>query len=94
MKETQIIDMLFLELSQFTQATTAKELALQAERDRLADLKTKVRGKYTAAQHLVGEIREEIAAHLTVECEGWARPLLARIDQRIAEIVSGQGGPK
>lgn len=34
--DTESIDRLFLELSQFTTATTAKELALLAEVDRLA----------------------------------------------------------
>ena len=33
--DTETIDKLFLELSQFTQATTAKELALRAENERL-----------------------------------------------------------
>lgn len=34
--ETMAIDLLFLELSQFTKATTEKELALIAQVDRLA----------------------------------------------------------
>lgn len=25
--------------------------------------------------------RDELAAHLTIECESWARPLVARLDQ-------------
>lgn len=35
-RNTESIDRLFLELSQFTQATTAKELALKSEVDRLS----------------------------------------------------------
>lgn len=35
MPDTEILDKLFLELSQFTGATTAMELALQAEKDQL-----------------------------------------------------------
>jgi hypothetical protein len=34
-KETSYIDMLFLELSQFTKAKTAKEIELEAEISRL-----------------------------------------------------------
>jgi hypothetical protein len=36
--DTETIDHLFLELSQFTQATTAKELALQGEVQKLMDV--------------------------------------------------------
>lgn len=36
-KETETIDKLFLELSQFTKSTTAKELQLEADKARLVE---------------------------------------------------------
>ena len=46
---TETIDRLFLELSQFTQATTAKELLLQAEISRSADELARLRTGIEAA---------------------------------------------
>jgi hypothetical protein len=45
MQTTESIDRLFLELSQFTQATTAKELELVQERDALRLMVTWAYGK-------------------------------------------------
>ncbi len=49
MPDTDIIDRLFLELSQFTNATTRKEIDLQAERallkQRIAELEKISKGK-------------------------------------------------
>ncbi len=63
MPETTTIDTLFLELSQFTQATTAKELALTADRDRLAAALEEAQAKeqqwyrhWKAAQETVAEV--------------------------------------
>lgn len=46
---TETIDRLFLELSQFTQATTAKELLFQAELSRSADELARLRAGIEAA---------------------------------------------
>ncbi len=46
---TETMDRLFLELSQFTQATTAKELLLQAEISRSADELARLRTGIEAA---------------------------------------------
>lgn len=51
---TETIDRLFLELSQFTQATTAKELLFQAELSRSADELARLREGINAA---LAEIR-------------------------------------
>lgn len=46
---TETMDRLFLELSQFTQATTAKELLFQAELSRSADELARLRAGIEAA---------------------------------------------
>jgi hypothetical protein len=46
MSETRTIDMLFLELSQFTNATTAKELALKSELSVVNDELSKFRAAF------------------------------------------------
>jgi hypothetical protein len=55
--ETETIDRLFLELSQVTQATTAKELALQDEVDRLMDV---IRPFATVVMNSSGRIPYEL----------------------------------
>ena len=52
--ETSIIDQLFLELSQFTQATTARELALQRRIDALAADLEETRRQLSLLEHRSG----------------------------------------
>lgn len=51
-EETEIIDKLFLELSQFTKATTGKEIKLKLEIDELK--------KRLEAINVLGELKQEI----------------------------------
>ncbi len=60
---TETIDRLFLELSQFTQATTAKELLLQAEISRSADELARLRAGIEAA---LVEITETAKGSITL----------------------------
>ncbi len=52
--DTDTIDRLFLELSQFTKAITEKELKLQEENERLKDKILELNKKITEAEHWPG----------------------------------------
>jgi hypothetical protein len=67
--ETEVIDKLFLELSQVTRATTGKELRLT---ERLAEVSVraeKAEQELATAQHENARLREALGARLFIDCE-------------------------
>jgi hypothetical protein len=63
--ETETIDRLFLELSQFTKATTAKELKLQAENEKLKEfVKSTIRQGCWLGGEIDGGDLQELAEKL------------------------------
>jgi hypothetical protein len=72
--ETETIDRLFLELSQFSNAKTMREIELETK---LAQL--------TAAPLPVAELRERLAELAHAQWSGWMRYMFARMDWNIIQ---------